>query len=377
MALLTKIETASDLGLTIDWPAFNPQDHTLSLAIADRAHHLVILNALEQERTWSIHNPAHALERLLKAHAHLPCALWITEPSRTQCLHIEPLLCDASVWLSLVDFAVLARQASNAPPCPRPGMLAIFTQVYNDSAMLQWWLRHYLRWAEPAGLHVIDHGSEPPLGAADMPPGVQRVRLPRGLADHDNIAQFCNYYQRFLLTQYRWVLHVDVDELLVCVDGPEALFARLEALAQTQPDAIVQPHYSVDLLEQVGIDAPLDSALPLGQQRARAWPNPQYQKPLLLAQSATWGPGFHYVMESQRLVHDEQLWMVHLAHADTQLALQRNRKWHTTAHSKHDAMRVAHHHRALNLEQHQALLQNLDQSPQTLNLPEQVLRGLF
>jgi hypothetical protein len=376
MALL--LNSALDVGLVlrIDCQNFHPQDHAVSLALGDRAHHLVILGAAVEGGAWRIDNPAHALERLLKAHAHLPCALWITDTSRTQCWHIEPLESHASVWLNLVDFAVLARQASSDAPSPRPGRMAIFTHVYNDAAMLQWWLRHYSRCVAPMCLHVIDHGSDTPLTAADGPVGVQWVRLPRSVADHDNIAQFCNYYQRFLLTQYRWVLHVDVDELLVASDGFTALLARLEALAQTQPEAIVQPRYAVELLEQVGIDAPLDLALPLGQQRTRAWPNPQYQKPVLVAQPATWGPGFHYVMEAQRVLDDERLWLIHLAHADTQLAVQRNRKWQATAQSPRDAVRVAHGHRAVDAAQHAAQLQSLARSAQAIALPADVLRGL-
>ena len=65
---------------------------------------------------------------------------------------------------------------------------------------------------------MIDHGSTPPAVEV-LSPGTQCIRLPRGLTDPANTARFCNHFQRFLLTQYRWVIHVDVDELLVPEDG--------------------------------------------------------------------------------------------------------------------------------------------------------------
>ena len=79
----------------------------------------------------------------------------------------------------------------------------------------------------PAICVAIDHGSDRSPSFA-LHPGTQIVSIPRGAVDHINISQFCGYFQRFLLSQYRWVIHVDSDELLVHEHGVAALLEKLD-----------------------------------------------------------------------------------------------------------------------------------------------------
>ena len=115
-------------------------------------------------------------------------------------------------------------------------------------------------------LFVIDHGS-PTSPRLLLHPETNVVRLPRGVTDHAEIARFCSRFQRFLLSEYRWVLHTDADELLVHAQGNAALLARLARPNAAGSACILAPEHAVDVIQRLGDEGPLRLGEPLGPQR--------------------------------------------------------------------------------------------------------------
>ena len=346
MATAYRVGPDKDIALRLDGGPFDPQVHRLALQAAGRAYRIDV-TGISEDGWLRLDDSAFAVERVLVAHKDDPLELVLTDLARSRRLAIEPLHFHQSFFVPLVDFAAMPLPGFDTLAYPRPGLLAACTHVYNDPEFLALWERHYARFVPHAQLYVIDHGSSP-AAAEVLSPATQCVRLPRGTTDQANIAQFCNHFQRFLLTQYRWVIHVDVDELLVAEDGFDGLLARLAA--DTGPPRIVEPARAVDLVAHPLTEGPLDLTRPLTEQRRFLVPNAEYRKPTLVSRPTTWGPGFHYAVEAFAVVEDPRLWLVHLAQADLGLSARRNRTWLESASSRLDQARVDHSHRTTDLD---------------------------
>jgi hypothetical protein len=229
----------------------------------------------------------------------------------------------------------------------RPVQLAVFTHVHNDSDMLTMWERHYANLVPHQHLYVIDHGSDR-CPAFALHPGTQVVSIPRGAVDHINISQFCGYFQRFLLSQYRWVIHVDSDELLVHEQGVAAL---LEQLDDRGYGPIIQAGNAVELLDVTDGSQPLDPGLPLSLQRQVLNAAPGYRKPVLASEPTSWAVGFHAAFEHHRIASDPALWLVHVRYADLRLAARRELNWTDAPHSEASRLFTPQDHRRDTLDE--------------------------
>jgi hypothetical protein len=157
-----------------------------------------------------------------------------------------------------------------------------------------------------------------------LAPEVTVVPALRGPVDHRAISQFCNMFQRFLLAQYRWVIHVDADELLVHARGAAHLVASLR---DSTDAAIIKPGQGFHLVHDFGREPALDLSAPISGQRDRLVVDPSYAKPALASVPTTWREGFHSVLETHAVVTDDELWLVHLSYADLGLHLRKSQKW--------------------------------------------------
>ncbi len=365
MAIAHRFAPDHDIALKLDWRGFDAQAHRLVLVADGRGYRLHV-TGVGDDGWLRLGDDAFGVERTLMSHRDAPLQVLVTDAGLQAHLAAEPLLFHQSFFTPLVDFATLALPGFSTTPYARPALLAACTHVYNDPVMARVWERHYAKYLPHSHLFVIDHGSDEPVREV-LSPHTQVVRLPRGATDHANMAQFCNQFQRFLLTQYRWVLHVDVDELLVSEEGVEAFLARLAADAG--PPRIVEPAHAVDLVMHPLQDAPLDPDRPFTHQRRHLVPNPHYRKPVLVSRPATWAPGFHFAVEAFDVVEDPLLWLVHLDKADMALAMVRHRKWLATEHTADDAARVDHSHRAGDEAGQRARLLEALASPHAGELP--------
>ena len=239
-------------------------------------------------------------------------------------VHAENLSFHHSFFNRNFDFAKSKRMPPFlAEDYKKPGFLAIFTHVYNDNDMLRFWQKFYSRLAPHKDLYVIDHGSTTPPQEV-LHPEINVVRIPRGEVDHDNISEFCNYFQRFLLSQYRWVIHTDADELLVDRGGVDAFLGKLQGDNRA---VIVKPQHQFTIIHDERTETAIDFDRPISLQRRRMRPNTHDDKPVLASMHTTWAQGFHSAMEDRFIWVDPDLYLMHLQWVDLSLTLKKHAKW--------------------------------------------------
>jgi hypothetical protein len=135
---------------------------------------------------------------------------------------------------------------------------------------------------------------------------------------------FCSTFQRFLLSQYRWTIHVDADEILVHAKGWDYL---KENLRNRNDEVIIKAARGFDLVQDIGREPALDLSEPISLQRRRMAPARLYAKPVLSSMPTTWRIGFHRVLEERAVVEDADLWLIHLSYVDIGLHLEKSQKW--------------------------------------------------
>lgn len=235
--------------------------------------------------------------------------------------HAEVLLFHHSFFAPFFDYA---KAVPDTRSYARPGLLACFTHAYDDNKMLRFWEAHYSRFVPHRQLYVLDHGS-PVSPRAVLHPETNVVPLPRGAVDHANMARFCGSFQRFLLSQFRWVLHSDADELLVHEDGDEGL---LGMLGDESRQGILAPRQAFDVLHDPAVEAPLRPGESVSAQRRHLLPaDALYHKPMLASMPVSWLQGFHLAFEEHEVRLEPALWLLHLQSADAGMLLEKNRKW--------------------------------------------------
>ena len=304
-------------------------------------------NAVLTRDTLSINDELCQVERILQRASNRQVSLVVRDAAGARPDFVELVLFHHSFFLPFVDYA------RAMPPCDghaKPGLLAVFTHAFDDNDMLRFWEAHHARLAGHRNLYVIDHGSQVSPKSV-LHPDTNVVALPRGETDHANMARFCGHFQRFLLSQYSFVLHTDADELLVHEDGEEALRAKLAGggpsgggLVGGGFTGIIQPGQAFDVIHDMRALSPVGS--PFGSPAASPAENPLvpgelissqrsvmlpaegiYKKPVLASIPASWLQGFHLVYEEMSVREEPGLWLMHLQAADFGLLLLKNRKW--------------------------------------------------
>ncbi|MDP3427665.1 MAG: glycosyltransferase family 2 protein, partial [Humidesulfovibrio sp.] len=309
----------------------------------------------------SINDELCAIERILQRASNRQVSLVVRglrDGVGNAVLHEELVLFHHSFFLPFVDYVKSMPMGGGVGGYEKPGLLAAFTHAYDDNDMLRFWEAHHARLVGHKNLYVIDHGSQVSPRSV-LHPDTNVVPLPRGQTDHANMARFCGHFQRFLLSQYSFVLHTDADELLVHEEGGKALLALL---AGGGPDGvglggIIQPGHAFDVIHDVRAVSPAISAVvssaegplllsgegPLvpgeliSAQRSVMLPAQGiYKKPVLASIPASWLQGFHLVYEEQSVREEPGLWLMHLHAADFGLLLDKNRRWNAVRQTEQD-----------------------------------------
>lgn len=265
-----------------------------------------------------------------------PLGLLVRDQDGAAADHLEPLVFHQSFFLPFFDYARAVPQGgAQQEGVGKPGLLAAFTHAFDDAEMLRYWVDHHARLAGVRNLYVIDHGSSRPL-RDELPPEVAVVPLPRGLVDHADMARFCGHFQRFLLSQYRYVLHTDADELLVSEQGEAALRGLLE---QGRLSGILAPQAALEVIHDVRSEPALRPGEPISGQRRLALPGHWTMvKPVLADRPASWRQGFHQVYEDEQVRQVRGLWLIHLHAADARLLREKNRRWNAAAQTGADRL---------------------------------------
>lgn len=230
----------------------------------------------------------------------------------------EPIELLLPEHLQRPDYLALTREFHKTSTRP----MALFTQVFNEGPMLQLWETYYSQFLDFCDLYVIDDGSTDG-SVQTLRRGTRVIHLPRGEFDSWGMSNYCSQFQRFLLSKYQWVVHVDCDELLIAKDG----FGSKSFMARLQPGQIYMADEALLAVPQES-DAPFDFTLrtPISRQRTLWGPETRaFLKPVLADQPSTWGPGFHYCLEPSVPLPD--FWLIHLKYVDVERLSYRYREW--------------------------------------------------
>ncbi len=197
-----------------------------------------------------------------------------------------------------------------------PPRVAAVTMVYNEAVMLPIWARHYGRQVGPDHCYVVDHGSTDPIV---VPPGTNVLRLPRSPHDDARRAGFIGKLTASLLAYYDWVIHTDVDEL-VLADPRE--HPNLPAFCAAASPATISA-IGFDIQHLPAHEPELDPTRPVGVQRGWVRFTSAMCKPVLTRTPVRWAAGFH---SSDQPLAFANLFLFHLHWADRTLGLERLRK---------------------------------------------------
>jgi hypothetical protein len=238
--------------------------------------------------------------------------------------------------------------------------------------MLKIWEKYYSDIVEPQHLYVLDHGSDiDPREVISSKINV--VKMPRGDTDHRNIVYFCNKFQRFLLSHYRWVVHTDVDEIIIHKKGLEGFIKNLSSNSESK---IFKAADAYNIVHNPDVEPELDLNVPITLQRMHIVPESCYRKPVIASVPTTWGLGFHFALERESLVEDEDLWVMHLPFMDLGLIAAKNSKWNAIKFSEACEVHIPHTKSSAETADIAHMLAQKLTTPGTTTMPDWV-RGLF
>lgn len=237
----------------------------------------------------------------------------------------EPLYFEPSFFSPHIDLSASESfPPYNYVPYERPGRLAVFTHASNEDIFLKIFIDYYSQLTAPENIFIIDHGSEYRSNWLTVDTGCQVIRIPKGKIDHLNIKRYVEYFQRFLMTQYQWVLHVDCDELLVHKRGVAYL---RDQLLDSYHEVSLQASLGLNLIQDPRIELELNLNQSITSQRSHYQIADGYDKPVLSSVPTTWILGFHKSLMDKRNVVVDDLYLVHLAFVSLEERVRRNRAW--------------------------------------------------
>ena len=182
--------------------------------------------------------------------------------------------------------------------------------------MLPIWGRHYARQVGADHCYVIDHGSTEIIS---VPLGVNIVRIPRSSHDDTRRAHFISKLSASLLEYYDWIIHTDVDELVIA--NPRR-YRFLPDFCSKASDKTISA-IGLDVQHVPSLESSLEPSQPIGQQRGWSRFTSAMCKPVLTCQPINWTAGFH---SSDHASAFADLYLFHLHWADRNVGLQRLEK---------------------------------------------------
>ena len=328
MPRLTKIPAEAD-AIYLQIPELVNGGQSYGFAINFAGSNVVYRIALTENTPhgWKLHNHHFTLEALLVKNPAEAFLCIFDAKGGSEFLIRQKLDIDRNVLANVQDHI---GAYWTVPPYEKPQTLAIFTHVYNEKIMLRLWFDYYGRFVPRENLYVINHGSDP--DQIDAFRGMANVvDLPRGKLCHYNLAKFCGYFQRFLLTQYQLVMHIDCDELIL-YEGAEN--EMLPYLLRLSDNIAVKPQHAYEIFHDLRTEPPLDFTQKISLQRNHMVQNSLFCKPVVSSARTTWLPGYHTCEEDS--VVAEQLWLIHLRNIDFDHVNHRARVWSGLVQTEND-----------------------------------------
>lgn len=194
---------------------------------------------------------------------------------------------------------------------------AVLTMVQNESVFLPIWLHYYSQFFSAEDIYVLDHesndGSIPNSGLVHIP-------VVHPVVDWGWHRDTLQKQQHVLIQRYELVLCTDVDEI-VAPDPSRGTLA--DYMDRFNADFVNCRGYEV--IHMKDVEAPLDPARKILEQRFHWFFNPAYSKPLLARVPMCWHGGLHSRVDGATQ-HDPSLYLLHLHRMDYGICLFRHRQ---------------------------------------------------
>ena len=120
-------------------------------------------------------------------------------------------------------------------------------------------------------------------------------------------------------------------------NGPIAL---KKLINDSQLNSIFQPYLGLELIQHPDLESEISLSSKITSQRKFYKPNKNYAKPVLSSISCTWGLGFHYSLDFEKIIINTDLILIHLAYISPQETLRRNLYWANSPKSFGDNLHV-------------------------------------
>lgn len=137
-----------------------------------------------------------------------------------------------------------------------------------------------------------------------------------------SFAKIVNEKQAKLIEEYDWVMYTNIDEFMVTTRKYKDL---RELMDKSKKEMI--PSCGYDIIQVKG-EGPLDYSKPILEQRRYWIKNRNYNKTLLARVCMDWAEGAHRLKSSSddhtRAITSNELYLIHLKHADMQPADERD-----------------------------------------------------
>jgi len=233
----------------------------------------------------------------------------------------DDILYDKTYFNHLIDL----NKYQNYPPYylekyEKPAELAVLSLSSNDDLFVKIFIDYYSKITNIENIFIIDHGSEFISDYYNC--GVQVIKIPKGYESELNKVKFIETFQRFLFTKYKWVLKIDLDELIIFKNGPNKIKNYLMSIDR---DIIIRPSKGYNLIQNYHVEDDIDINRNISDQRDYMIFSQDYCKPSISNIPINWSIGFHQCFNEDKLFDSDDFIMIHLAFVSLKERYRRNK----------------------------------------------------
>lgn len=192
--------------------------------------------------------------------------------------------------------------------------VAVLTMVYNEPEFVPIWIKYYGSIFPQSQLYIIDHGSDD--GSLDQVGKVNIIRIPRTPKDNQQRSALIRHVVAGLLSYYKSVIYVDVDEMLV--PDPRH-YKDLADFCENRTHRVVTS-IGLNVVQLTGSEPDFDPNRPVLEQRRWAQFISPMCKPNVTSEPVVFGDGFHGCTAQPVF---QNLYMFHLRYFDQAAGLAR------------------------------------------------------
>lgn len=202
--------------------------------------------------------------------------------------------------------------------------IAAITMARNDEFFLSRWIAYYGKQLGTENLYILLDGTDQkkPVNAGKATiTKVPHTEMSRASGDKYRIGKLSELAQELLKT-YDIVIGCDTDEFLI-VD-PDTNKTLAEYLSELKIRTSVSG-LGLDVGQNMKTEKPLDTDMPILEQREYALLSTRYTKPVVINRPVKWGSGFHSI-KGHSFHIDKNLYLLHFGPVDMNMLIAKATK---------------------------------------------------